>query len=352
MTVRRFAENPLLTPAMVMPSRPDYRVVGVFNPAVVRTAGETLLLLRVAEAPLDVADDEVAAPCYDHRTGELVVRRWKRGAAGVDSHDRRLIQVDGQTWLTSISHLRLARSLDGVNFRVDPQPALAAAHPLEAFGLEDARITTIAGTHWINYTAVSSAGIGTALASSVDMREFTRHGIIFAPPNRDVVIFPEQHRGRYLALHRPMPEGLGQSSIWLASSPDLLCWGDHRLIAEPRVGYWDDLKLGAGAPPFKVEFQGRTAWLAIYHGVTRTPLTYSLGAVLLDGEEPSRVLARSDAPLLAPTAAYERSGFFGNVVFSCGQVVDGDRVRVYYGSADGVTCAVDLSLRAILAGLV
>jgi predicted GH43/DUF377 family glycosyl hydrolase len=336
---------------MVSSSRPDFQVVGVFNPGVVRVGDETVLLLRVAESPCGIPADEIAAPMYDHATRGLVVHTWKKNVPGMGTGDSRVVTVGGDTFLTSISHLRLARSKDGIAFRVDPEPALAPAHPLEAFGVEDARITILDGTYWINYTAVSSAGIATALASSTDLRSFERRGIVFAPPNRDVAIFPERIGGRYVALHRPMPDGIGRPAIWLASSPDLLSWGDHRLVASARPGQWDNLKVGGGAVPFRVTAGGRDGWLAIYHGVAASPLTYALGALLLDARDPSRVLGRSRQPILAPEARYEREGFFANVVFTCGLLAEGDRVRIYYGASDGVTCVADLSLAAILEGL-
>ena len=347
----RWPKNPIVTPAMVPPSAPGLRVVGAFNPAVAEHAGATVLLLRVAEAPTDVPADEVAAPVYDPAQGRIEVRRWRRDTPGLDASDARMVRVGAETFLTSMSHFRLARSRDGIRFVVDAVPAFTAEHPLEAFGVEDPRVTRIGDTYWINYTAVSSAGIATALASSPDLRQFQRHGVIFSPPNRDVTIFPEKLGGRYLALHRPMPEDIGRPAIWLASSPDLLSWGDHRLVASARPGKWDDLKVGGGAVPFRVQARGRSAWLAVYHGVTKTPLTYSLGALLLDGEDPSRVIGRSREPILFPEAAYERKGFFGNVVFSCGLIAEGDLVRIYYGASDGVTCVADLSLSAILAGI-
>jgi predicted GH43/DUF377 family glycosyl hydrolase len=336
---------------MIAPSRPDFRVVGTFNPGVVRDGDDTVLLVRVAEAPRGIRDDEVAAPIYDHASRSLIIRTWKKNTAGIGIADSRVVTVGSDTFLTSISHLRLARSRDGIVFHVEAAPALSAAHPLEAFGIEDARITAIDGTAWINYTAVSPAGIATALASSTDLRKFERRGIIFPPPNRDVTIFPEKIGGRYVALHRPMPEGIGRPAIWLATSPDLASWGDHRLVAAARPGHWDDLKIGGGAVPFRVRTRGHDGWLAVYHGVTTSPLTYALGALLLDASDPSRVLGRSGAPILKPEAPYEREGFFGNVVFTCGLVAEGDLVRIYYGAADGVTCVADLSLASILAGL-
>ena len=351
LAARRFAGNPILTSAMVVASRPDFGVVGVFNPGVLRTNDETWLLLRVAEAPLDVPAEEVAAPIYDPLAQRVVVRTWKKSTPGLGLDDARVITYEGDTYLSSISHLRWARSRDGLAFEIDAAPCLAPANALESFGIEDARITELEGKIWVNYTAVSAAGIATALASSRDGRTFERHGIIFAPPNRDVTIFPEAIGGHYAALHRPMPEGLGRPAIWLASSPDLASWGNHRLVASARKGMWDDLKVGGGAVPFRVKANGRDAWLAIYHGVTASPLTYSLGALLLDYGEPGRVLGRSRTPVLSPETPHETDGFFGNVVFSCGAHAEGDRVRIYYGAADSTTCVADLSLASILEGL-
>lgn len=350
-TALRTPGNPILTPAMIAPSRPDLHVVGVFNPAAIRHEGEVVLLLRIAEAPAGTRPDEIAAAVWDVESNDLQVRRWRRDAANVDASDPRMVVADGHTWLTSISHLRVARATDGLAFTVDPLPALSPATPYESFGVEDARITLIDGTYWINYTAVSPHGIATALASTTDFRRFERHGIVFPPNNRDVTIFPERIGGRYVALHRPMPSGLGDVAIWIATSPDLMSWGDHRHVASARAGGWDDAKVGGGAVPFRVRSDRWNGWLAVYHGVTESPTTYSLGALLLDADDPSKVIGRSRDPILFPEAPYEREGFFGGVVFTCGLVAEGDRVRVYYGAADGVTAVADLSLAEILAGL-
>ena len=346
----RASENPILTPRWCEPSRPDLEVVGVFNPGVTRHGSDVLLLLRVAEAPLR-STREVAAAVYNTLSGSLEVRRWHADTKGLDVTDPRMVVVDGRTWLTSISHLRVARSSDGIHFEVEPAPALSPATAYESFGIEDPRITFLDGTYWINYTAVSPHGIATALASTRDFRTFERHGIIFPPPNRDVTIFPERIGGRYAALHRPMPHGLGEPAIWIGWSSDLKAWGDHQVLAGPRRGHWDDAKVGGGAVPFRVRAGAQDAWLAIYHGVSSAPTEYSLGALLLDAHDPARVVARSREPILRPEAPYEREGFFGGVVFTCGVLVEGDTVRVYYGAADGVTAVADLSLAEILSGL-
>lgn len=337
---------------MVLPSRPDFEVLGVFNPAVARHDGQVVLLLRVAEAPRKMSVGLAAAPIFNAETGRIEIKRWQVTAKGPDVSDPRLVVDNGRTWLTSMSHLRVARSTDGIHFEVEGLPALVAATAYEAFGIEDPRITQLDGVYWITYTAVSNYGIGTGLASTTDFRKFERHGIIFPPPNRNVTIFPEKIGGQYAALHRPMPEGLGQHSIWTARSVDLKSWGSHRVVAAPRDTGWDDTKVGGGAVPFRVHFEKEDGWLAIYHGVTGSPPTYSLGALLLNRYDPSKVRARSRDPILVPEAPYELEGFFGKVVFTCGALNDGDLVRVYYGAADGVVAVADLSLQEILSGLV
>ncbi|MEO5896347.1 MAG: glycoside hydrolase family 130 protein [Vicinamibacterales bacterium] len=347
----RASENPILTPVMVPPSRPDLEVVGVFNPGVTRHESGVLLLLRVAEAPLRSSEGEIAAPVYNAKSGRLEVRRWPADTKGLDVSDPRVVVLDGRTWLTSISHLRVARSADGIHFEVEPAPALFPATDFESFGIEDPRITLLDGTYWINYTAVSPYGIATALASTRDFRTFERHGIIFPSSNRDVTIFPERIGGRYAALHRPMPQGVGEPAIWIGWSSDLMAWGDHHVVASARPDNWDDGKVGGGAVPFRVQAGAQEGWLAVYHGVTRAPLEYSLGALLLDARAPARVIGRSREPILRPEAAYEREGFFGGVVFTCGLLAEGERLRIYYGAADGVTAVADLSLDDVLNGL-
>src|SRR5678815_3294085 len=243
MATVRSPANPILAPSSVPASQNDLEVVGVFNPAAVQVGDEMLLLLRVAEAPRGVPAGQIAAAVLDPATGRIVVERFDRSDPAVDADsDSRMFTVRGQTYLTSISHLRVARSKDGVHFDVAPRPALVAADPLEAFGVEDARVTALDGGFLVNYTAVSPAGIATALAATNDFVRFERRGIIFPPNNRDAAIFPARIGGRFCALHRPMPDGIGRPSMWLAWSDDLRHWGDHRMVAGPRAGRWDDLK--------------------------------------------------------------------------------------------------------------
>lgn len=115
-----------------------------------------------------------------------------------------------------------------------------------------------------------------------------------------------------------------------------------------RPGMWDSGRIGGGAVPIKTD----RGWLELYHGATPGH-RYCMGAVLLDLNDPAKVIARSDKPILEPEADYEKEGFFGDVVFSCGVLVEGDTVKMYYGVADtSMACAgnfrqFDLRLRGV-----
>lgn len=344
--LQRFAENPLIEPEQVTPSREDFEVVCAFNTGAVRLDdGTVLLLMRVAERPRAVPQDCAAAVVTDFTAGQarLKVLRVHKDDPDYKPIDPRWFAYRGQRYLTSLSHLRIARSRDGRHFEVDPGPAVSVEQPYEEFGLEDPRITRIEGRYWITYTAVSRHGICTALVSTSDFRSFERKGVIFAPENRDVTIFPEKVGGRYVCHHRPVPHAIGEASMWLAWSDDLVGWGGHCWVMGGRPGLWDSGRIGGGAVPIKTD----RGWLAIYHGADRQ-LRYCLGAVLLDRHEPGRVLARSTEPILAPEADYETQGFFGNVVFSCGAVVQDELLSIYYGAADRCTAGASVRLVELL----
>src|SRR5262249_47165831 len=158
----------------------------------------------------------------------------------------------------------------------------------ESFGIEDCRVVNVDGVFQLTYTMVSSYGVGVGLIQTRDWRHFERRGMIFPPHNKDCAFFPEKINGRYYALHRPSSPQLGGNYIWLAESPDLLHWGNHRCLAITRNAMWDSARIGAGAAPIKTS----KGWLEIYHGADAAN-RYCLGGLLLDPNDPSKVLARS-----------------------------------------------------------
>ncbi|HEV7679083.1 MAG TPA: glycosyltransferase [Candidatus Dormibacteraeota bacterium] len=385
---RRVADNPIITPADVSPSRPGLEVVSVFNAAAAEVDGEVVLLLRVGERPRTDIDPPEGAMTFDlsgpeprleplppgipsdqlvgvafldttAQPPQVIDVYLRRDLPGLDLSDPRTIRYRGSTggftaaaddvtdFLTQMSHLRVARSSDGVHFHIDDVPALAPADRLEEYGCEDPRATLIDGAWEITYVSVSRIGITTSRATTTDFREFERKGVMFLPDHKDVVLFPERVDGRYVALTRPMPQSFGRVlGIWIAFSDDLNQWGHHQPLALPRWGMWDELRTGAGTVPFRVA----EGWLELYHGVDREQ-RYAMGALLLDAQDPTHVLARSRRPILVPSEPFERNGVFNNTVFSCGHVPldsDGERIRLYYGAADMCMGAADFAVRDIV----
>jgi predicted GH43/DUF377 family glycosyl hydrolase len=344
--VKRHPENPLIRPEDIAPVNPGYKVIGAFNAGAVKVKDEVILLLRIAEQPPHGTDEEVA-PVFLTEQNKVDVFRVQKQDPAYEPIDSRLFRYKGEVYLTSISHLRVARSKDGRNFQIEDRPALDAARPLEAFGVEDPRITPLHDEYYVNYTAVSPAGITTALSVTPDFVDFRRLGIIFAPANRDVTIFPERINGRYWCYHRPSGGHMGGAAMWVADSNDLLHWGTHQWLCAGRPGKWDVRKVGGGAVPIKTS----KGWLSIYHGVDDQE-RYSLGLLLADLDNPGNILARSAEPILKPETPYETEGFFGQVVFTCGAITEPDgRVVIYYGAGDDCIAAAETSIDELLASL-
>jgi predicted GH43/DUF377 family glycosyl hydrolase len=344
MTVARSIRNPIITPAAVKPSRPDFKVEGTFNAGVIDCGDETIILLRVAESLPSDRPDEVRVPVMAQRGDgcALTVKSFLKTDPAYDFTDPRsvVLQSDRTTlFLTSLSHIRLARSRNGVDFEVENAPFIYPSNRYELFGCEDPRVVAIDGVYYINYSSVSDLGISTSLVRTRDFAAIDRMGVIFAPDNRDVCLFPEKIGGYYWALHRPAPAHFGSPGIWIAKSPDLLHWGDHRILLQSSQSGWDQRKVGGGAPMIKTE----KGWLQIYHGVDESQ-RYCLGALLLDLADPTLIVARLREPLMEPFAVYEKEGFFGNVVFTCGATVRGDVLHIYYGAADEVIGLATISL--------
>jgi len=244
-------------------------------------------------------------------------------------------------------------------------------------GVEDPRVTWVPslGLHLMTYVAYGPLGPKPAQAVSDDLVRWRRLGPLhfaYQPdldtdlnlfPNKDCVWFPEPVNGSYLLLHRPMwdlswiapregtflPAGVDDDrpGIWLSSVPveeverdisNLVRLRDHRLVAMSEYE-WEALKIGAGPPPVRVD----EGWLLIHHGVTgemepgtdqQQRVHYEAGALLLDPDDPARVLARTPEPLLSPEAPEEVAGTVPNVVFPTAiEEIDGIRY-VFYGMAD------------------
>lgn len=339
---KRFPENPLLSPLDLLPSHKDLQIACLLNPGVFSYNGKTWMIVRVAERPEQ--KEATISFLILTQSGVEVVEIPKNNPE-LEVKDVRVVNYKGVDYLTTLSHLRLLCSDDGYRF-YEPEgyPLLKGQGSLESFGIEDCRVSYIEGVYYLAYTAVSFSGVGVGLRTTVDWKNFRLHGMILPPHNKDCAIFEEKIHGLFYALHRPSSVEIGGNFIWIASSLDGVHWGDHQCVLKTRRDFWDSERIGASASPIKTA-QG---WLSIYHGANQDH-QYCLGAFLMDLENPSKVMARTKEPIMVPTEEYELSGFFGNVVFANGHVVnsDGDTLTIYYGASDEFVCGAEFSINAI-----
>ena len=201
----------------------------------------------------------------------------------------------------------------------------------------DPRVTWIEDRYWITWcNGYHGPTIG--IAYTFDFKEFFQCENAFLPFNRNGVLFPQKIDGKYAMLSRPSDNGHTPfGDIYISYSPDMKYWGEHRCVMKVTPfpeSAWQCTKIGAGSVPFLTE----EGWLIFYHGVITTcnGFRYSMGAAILDKENPAKVLYRTRPYLLAPAAPYELQGDVPNVVFPCASLQDGDKVAVYYGAADTV----------------
>lgn len=216
----------------------------------------------------------------------------------------------------------------------------------EQFGVEDPRIIPFGNTYYIVYNAPSIYPtsekalvnawdhmvvpwrIRCSLAQTDDFVHFKRHGVIMPDiDTKNGVLFPEKINGQYVLLHRIFPD------IWISFSDTITHFEIGTVLAKARKGNWDSERIGAGAPPIKTEL----GWLNFYHGVEKHhdgSYVYRTGILLLDLNDPTKILYRSSKPILEPEMEYEKTGYVKNVVFACGAIEWEDRYYVYYGAAD------------------
>lgn len=251
------------------------------------------------------------------------------------------------------------------------KPVLSPTEWYEPAGCEDPRITQIDGKDYLLYTAYLGKSIdpflkeertNIVMASTSDFIHWKKHGILLPEvleAEKNGVLFPEKIKDYYVCYYRIDPH------IYIAYSKTIEgpLWRGHKIVASPRRGSWDSWKIGAGAPPIKTDL----GWLFIYHGVDQPSeprrlvktvygtldykRKYRLGVMLIDKDDPTKILYRSSGWIFEPMEKYEKEGFIPNVVFTCGAFVKDDILYVYYGGADTVvglaTCKLSGLLRAI-----
>jgi predicted GH43/DUF377 family glycosyl hydrolase len=262
-----------------------------------------------------------------------------------------LLRVEG---FRGHSHFTTARSADGVTgWRIDEKPSLSpdpALFPEDEWGIEDPRAVFLPeiGRYGVTFTSYSPRGPLVSLALTTDFTSFERRGPVMPPDDKDAALFPRRFGGEWLMVHRPVRAG-APADIEISRSPDLAAWSSSAVLLPARAGgWWDAGKVGLGPPPLETP----EGWLLMYHGVRHTcsGALYRSGLALLDLDDPTRVIARTDDWVFGPEEPYERTGDVPNVVFPSGWVKtpDEEGVMVYYGAADTSVCLATAKIADLL----
>ena len=255
-----------------------------------------------------------------------------------------------------VMNIHAGRSPDGVEWQIEHEPIAFVSADERVREIQepflfayDPRVTWLEDRYYITWcNGYHGPTIG--LGYTHDFETFHQLDNAFLPFNRNGVLFPRRIGGRYAMLSRPSDGGHTPfGDIYYSESPDLVHWGRHRQVMSPVALTWQSTKVGAGPTPIETE----EGWLVLYHGVLTScnGLVYSMGAALLDLDEPWIVVVRGRDYLLAPEEPHERIGDVPNVVFPCAALVDhvADRVSIYYGAADTVVCVAHAHLSELVA---
>jgi beta-1,4-mannooligosaccharide/beta-1,4-mannosyl-N-acetylglucosamine phosphorylase len=289
-----------------------------------RPGGEHSVVWRYDQNPV-IGLDALKDRC---RVFNSALIPWKGEFIGVFRADHR----------NGYPKLHLGRSKDAIHWKLEEKPIRflteegKPAKPM-LYGY-DPRLVMIGDTcciTWCNYAEGPTIGI----ARTRDFKTFVQLENAFLPFNRNGVLFPRKIKGYYVMLNRPSDNGHTPfGNIFLSQSPDMTYWGKHRLVMKTTHYWWKNVKLGAGPIPIETT----EGWLLIYHGVcgSCSGFIYSIGAALLDLDDPSKVIVDCENYLLTPEAPYERTGFVPNVTFPCATLQDAatGRIAIFYGAAD------------------
>lgn len=258
--------------------------------------------------------------------------------SGISTYNDKFVGIFRGDTTNGIPQLFLGWSEDSINWKINQDKILffdLNGQPFQPLYSYDPRLIKIDDTYYIIW-CTDFNGPTMGLARTKDFKFFERlpHG--FLPYNRNCVLFPEKINGKYLMLSRPSDNGHTKfGDIFVSESPDLIYWGNHKLLMKKSIygEWWESVKIGAGPAPIKTD-QG---WLLIYHGVASTcnGFVYSIGGAILDLDDPTKVIYRTDQFLMSPKEWYEERGFVPNVVFPCATLNDNlGHISIYYGAAD------------------
>ncbi|MCK4981389.1 MAG: glycoside hydrolase family 130 protein [Victivallaceae bacterium] len=246
-------------------------------------------------------------------------------------------------------NIGIAFSDDGLNWDVAPKPCFELEDD-DILGAYDPRLTVIDGRCYMCFAVDTRHGIRGGIAVTDDFDKFEILTMT-VPDNRNMVLFPEKINNEFVRLERPFPvygryDKDEAFDIWMSSSFDCKYWGNHRLLLGAENVPFSNSKIGPAAPPVKTE----KGWLTTIHAVEKVDReiyawhrnwnkVYYGGIMLLDLEDPGKIIGMCNEPILKPEEPYELEGMRGEVIFPGGMILeDSGEVKIYYGAADTVEC--------------
>ncbi len=253
----------------------------------------------------------------------------------------------------------LAYSNDGILWEVHSKQCFRLEDK-EIIRVYDPRLTVIDGKCYLCFAVDTHHGLRGGIAVTEDFEEFEVLSMS-VPDNRNMVLFPERIDGKYVRLERPFPVysrgGKDRFDIWISDSPDLQYWGNSKLLLTVEAVPFANDKIGPAAPPIKTG----EGWLTTFHAVDLDPSRrkngwedvwkkrYTAGLMLLDLEDPSKIIGIYPEPLIAPETQYEKDGFRNDVIFPGGMILeDNGEVKIYYGAADTVECLASADVNDLI----
>ena len=345
----RCPENPIVVPGMY-----DWRMAATFNPGVIldddgrfylyeRTAGQ----LRPFHCYIGLLDSDDGVH-FNHVGDQPIFTPTMAGSPYGSVQDPRVVKIDGTYYMTyAFRPFAWSSNPTGVG--------VPESHESDFPGVERAPIVTGGGSKNVaNARPDNMTRSGIAISQD---RVHWQHHVWATPPDmddRDVILFPEKIGGRFALLRRPLqwvgPEyGTPHPGIWICFSEDLQTWTPPVLIAKPEFD-WEDNRIGGSTPPLRTE----KGWLVLYHGVETQDvrlrrICYRMGALLLDLDDPTRVLARTSRAIMEPETYYERFGLYiPNVIFPTANVVKDGLLHLYYGVCDTAIALATTPLDALV----
>jgi predicted GH43/DUF377 family glycosyl hydrolase len=256
------------------------------------------------------------------------------------------------------SVLGYATSKDGIHIDYrSEKPIYVPREPFEQklepganSGCEDPRLTLIGDKIYMCYTAFDGKNPPRVALTWIKVDDFLNQNWNWAKPvlisapgmdDKDACIFPEKVEGKYFIIHRSGEDI--DSALVDSLDFDGKTWIEEYRWVSPRKGWWDSKKIGAAAPPIKT----KNGWILIYHGISDDNV-YRVGALLLDLENPTKIIGRTPEPIFEPEMHYEKQGNVPNVVFPCGAVEIKDNIFMYYGGADKVVGVATIKTKELL----